>query len=46
MRELKRSPDEIITRKKAKTIEIYISWKSELPSDPAVRQQLFCFRFT
>ena len=45
MGELKRSSDEIITRKKKqKTTQIYTAWKSELYSDPAVHQQLFCFR--
>ena len=47
MGELKRSTDEIITRKKTqKTIERYMAWKCELHADPAVRQQIFCFRCT
>ena len=47
MGELKRSTDEIITRKKPqKTIERYMAWKCELHADPAVRQQIFCFRCT
>ena len=47
MGELKRSTDEIITRKKKqKTIERYTAWKCELHADPAVRQQIFCFRCT
>ena len=44
MGELKRSTDEIITRKKKQqTIERYMAWKCELHADAAVRQQIFCF---
>ena len=47
MGELKRSTDEIITRKKKqKTIERYMVWICELHADPAVRQQTFCLGCT
>ena len=47
MGELKISTDEIITRKKKqKTIKRYMAWKCQLHADPAVRQQIFCFRCT
>ena len=44
MGELKRSTDEIITRKKKQKtiIERYMVWICELHTDLAVRQQTFC----